>query len=211
MRKDLVDITVVLDRSGSMRSCKEDSEGGFNSFIQKQKEETGETNLTLIQFDDEYEVVYNGINIQNVKEYKLEPRGMTALLDAVGKAINVTGSRLAAMKEEDRPATVLFMIITDGGENSSTEFTGEQIKSMIEIQQNIYKWKFTYLGANVDAFAVGGSLGIKTSGLSNYNTRNTRSVYNTVSNLTSRMRESAIKGDDVDLSYTSDEIEAMNQ
>ena len=122
MRTDLTDITMVIDRSGSMQSIRSDAEGGINSFIEQQKQEPGEANVTLVQFDADYEFVHSGVPIRQVPAFKLVPRGSTALLDAVGRAINETGARLAAMDEVQRPGLVVFVIVTDGEENSSREF-----------------------------------------------------------------------------------------
>ena len=98
----------------------------------------------------------------------LVPRGSTALLDAVGRAINETGERLAKMNEEDRPGLVVFVVMTDGEENSSQEFSKDQIKQMITHQQDTYGWHFTFLGANQDAFAEAGALGIHAAGVANF-------------------------------------------
>ncbi len=165
MRTDLTDITMVIDRSGSMQSIRTDAEGGINSFIEQQKQEPGEANLTLVQFDTEYEFVHSGVPIKQVPAFKLIPRGSTALLDAVGRAINETGARLAAVAESQRPGLVVFVIVTDGQENSSREFTRDQIRTMVEHQQSAYKWQFTFLAANQDAFAAGGSMGIAQDGI----------------------------------------------
>ena len=105
MKADLTDITLVVDRSGSMAQVREDAEGGVNTFITEQGKEPGEALLTLVQFDTEYEFLHKGVQIKQVPKYELVPRGMTALLDAVGKAINETGERLAKMPEGDRPGT----------------------------------------------------------------------------------------------------------
>ena len=146
MRSDLTDITLVVDRSGSMEKIREDAEGGVNTFIQEQAKHPGEALLTLVQFDTEYEFVHRGMPIKQVPPYTLVPRGNTALLDAVGRAINETGERLAKMAEEDRPGLVVFVITTDGLENSSKEFSKAQIKELIERQQSAYKWQFIFLG-----------------------------------------------------------------
>ena len=145
MRTDLTDITLVVDRSGSMDAIQGDAEGGVNTFITEQAKEPGEALLTLVQFDTEYEFLHKGVPIGEVPRYELHPRGATALLDAVGRAINETGERLAAMKEQDRPGLVIFVVMTDGLENSSKEFTKAQIKEMIERQQHDYNWQFTFL------------------------------------------------------------------
>ena len=168
MKSDLTDITLVVDRSGSMEQVKEDAQGGVNSFIKEQAKEPGEALLTLVQFDTEYEFLHKGVPISQVPEYKLVPRGMTALLDAVGRAINETGERLSKMKEQDRPGLVIFVVMTDGLENSSKEFSKEVIKEMIKRQQEQYNWHFTFLGANQDAFAEAGSMGIHAAGVANY-------------------------------------------
>lgn len=166
MKKNLTDITVVLDRSGSMSSIVEDTIGGFNTFVRGQKEAPGSAHLTLVQFDDQYEVNYTAKDIQKVQELNKEtfvPRGMTALYDAIGKTINSTGERLRKMAEKDRPAKVIFVILTDGGENSSREYRLDKIKEMITHQESKYSWEIVYLGANQDAFAVGQSLGVQFS------------------------------------------------
>lgn len=160
MREDYTDVTVVLDRSGSMSSIREDMEGGFNEFIEKQKALPGEMRVSLYQFDTEYERVYAGLGVKDLPKLKLEPRGGTALLDALGRAIDETGSRLRAMPEAERPAKVVLLVITDGEENSSRERTAEQVKKLVQQQENEWRWQFVYLGANVDAFAAGASIGV---------------------------------------------------
>ena len=113
-----------------------DAEGGVNAFVAEQAKQPGEALLTLVQFDTEYEFLHRGVPVQQVPPYELVPRGMTALLDAVGRAINETGERLAKMKEEDRPGLVVFVVMTDGQENSSKEFSKDQIKQLITQQQD---------------------------------------------------------------------------
>ncbi|MCA9271003.1 MAG: VWA domain-containing protein, partial [Planctomycetales bacterium] len=164
MRNDLTDITLVVDRSGSMASIREDAEGGVNDFIRRQAAEPGEAWLTLVQFDTEYEFVHRGVRVQDAAPYVLQPRGMTALLDAMGRAVVETGQRLARLPECDRPGLVVFVVMTDGLENSSREFSGPQVKEMIEHQQKVYNWQFTFLGANQDAFAEADAVGIAAGG-----------------------------------------------
>lgn len=168
MNTNLTDITLVVDRSGSMQSIQSDAEGGINAFIQDQSKQPGEALLTLVQFDTEYEFIHRGVPIATVPPYQLHPRGSTALLDAVGRAVNETGERLAKMPEADRPGLVVIVVMTDGHENSSREFTKAQIKQMIEHQQQTYNWQFIFLGANQDAFAEAGALGIAAAGAANY-------------------------------------------
>ena len=163
MKTDLTDISVVLDRSGSMQSVRNDTIGGFNAFLKTQKEAPGEATLTLAQFDDQYEVVYSGKSIKDVPELTEKtfvPRGMTALLDAIGRTINATGSRLSALPENERPAKVIFVILTDGDENASKELTKEKVNELIKHQTEAYQWDFVFLGANQDAIKAGASMGI---------------------------------------------------
>jgi hypothetical protein len=205
MRTDLTDITMVIDRSGSMESIRTDAEGGINSFIEQQKQEPGEANVTLVQFDTDYEFVHSGVPIRQVPAFKLVPRGSTALLDAVGRAVNETGARLAAMDESQRPGLVVFVIVTDGEENSSREFTRDQIRTMVEHQQLAYKWQFTFLAANQDAFAAGGSMGIAQDGIAAYSMGKVRGSWDAAAKKMSRMRKAAGKGAAVDNKFTDEE------
>ena len=205
MRTDLTDITMVVDRSGSMESIKSDAEGGINSFIDQQKQEPGEALLTLVQFDTDYEFVHSGVPVKQIPAFTLVPRGSTALLDAVGRAINETGARLAAMAESQRPALVVFVIVTDGAENSSREFTRDQIRTMVEHQQSAYKWQFTFLAANQDAFAAGGSMGIAQDGIAAYSMGKVRGSWDAASKKMSRMRKAAGEGAAVDNKFTDEE------
>ncbi len=154
--RDYTEIVVVLDRSGSMESAKSDHLGGLRSFVNDQKDLEGDVHFTLIQFDteDPCEILYDGVPIAEVGELSLIPRGATPLLDAIGRAIAHVERRLA----EKKPDQIVVMVITDGEENSSCEFTKATIKAKIE---NCEKraWKFIYLGANVDAFHEAGMLG----------------------------------------------------
>ncbi len=194
MRQDLTDITLVVDRSGSMTNMLADAEGGINEFITEQKAAEGEANLSLIQFDSEYEFIHKGTPIKDVPPYKLHPRGSTALIDAVGKAINETGERLNATAEADRPGLVIFVIVTDGGENSSREFTNVMVKEAVERQTNDYKWKFIYIGANQDAFAQAGGLGVGRRYAANYSARKAREGYQLTSSKVRLMRGLARAG-----------------
>lgn len=166
MKKNLTEMVFILDRSGSMQSLTSDTIGGFNSMIENQKKEDGEAYVTTVLFDDNYELLHDHVDIQKIqpitnKEYYA--RGCTALLDAVGKTINSIGSRLSATPEEERPEKVIFVITTDGYENSSREFTRYTVKDMIEHQQTKYSWTFMFLGANMDAVSEASSLGISSA------------------------------------------------
>lgn len=161
MKKDYTHITMVIDRSGSMESIKRDAEGGVNSFIGDQQKLEGECTFTLAQFDTSHNIVYNFVNLKEVKPYSLIPRGGTALLDAIGTQINTLGAKLDSLSDEEKPEKVIFIIVTDGEENSSTEFTRDQILKMITHQEETYKWEFVFMAANQDAIQAGASLGVK--------------------------------------------------
>jgi hypothetical protein len=192
-----------------MASCRDDAEGGLNTFIEEQKKHPGETLFTLVQFDTEYEFLHKGKPIREVGPCELVPRGMTALLDAVGRAIAETGERLAAMPEPDRPGLVVFVIVTDGEENSSKEYTKPQIKEMIERQQNDYKWKFSFLGANQDAFAEAGDIGIALDAVANYKPRRSKEAFLAASANVGRMKRAMASGQSVFSAFTPEERGSM--
>ncbi len=210
MRKDLTDVTLIVDRSGSMMSCKDEAEHGVNFFIEEQKKQPGECLFSLAQFDFEYEMVHRGLDIKVVPPYKLVPRGGTALLDAVGRTINEIGDRLEKLPEDQRPGLVIVVITTDGYENISREFTKTQIKNMIEHQQKKYAWQFTFLGANQDAFAEGRSLGIATNSIANYAPNCTRQMYAAAASNVTRMRAASLNGLKVECAYSDAERTEMN-
>jgi len=209
MKTDLTDITLVIDRSGSMEAIREDAEGGVNSLIREQSQQPGKALLTLVQFDTEYEFIHRGIPVKRVPPYKLAPRGSTALLDAVGRAINETGERLAKMAEADRPGLVIFVIVTDGEENSSHEFSKAQIKEMIERQQTVYHWQFTFLGANQDAFAEAGGMGINAVGVATYAPDKVMAAFVGTSKKVARMRMQRCSGEPVNNDFTEEERKEM--
>lgn len=186
MKKNLTEMVFILDRSGSMGNLTSDTIGGFNSMIAKQKDEQGEAYVTTVLFDDQYEVLHDHIDINEIspmtnKEYFA--RGCTALLDAIGKSINSIGARINEEEENVRPDKVVFIITTDGFENSSKEFTRQKIKEMIKHQQEKYSWTFMFLGANIDAVREAASLGINTDFAKTYTASDigTQSVFTSMS------------------------------
>lgn len=170
MNKNVTEIIFLLDRSGSMSGLESDTIGGFNAFIKKQSELEGETLVTAVMFDDQYEVLWNGNDAKNVKltdrEYYV--RGCTALLDAVGKTILDVGHRLSMAIEEQKPGKVIFVITTDGMENASREFNYDKVKELIKHQQEKYNWEFIFMGANIDAVKEADSLGINVENAYNF-------------------------------------------
>ena len=207
------DITVVLDKSGSMGSYKTDTIGGFNQFLEEQKNAEGEATLTLVQFDHKYEVMYEGTPIKDVRslnESTYVPRGNTALNDALGRRIVETGERLSWMKEEDRPNQVLFVIITDGYENASQEYTKAQVAAKIKEQREAYNWDFIYLAANLDAQAEAKSYEIPTSGAMEFSPKNFRGAIRGMSADVHSYRSKGVSGQSAG-SLLSDENRAKNE
>jgi uncharacterized protein YegL len=163
MNDNLTEIVAILDKSGSMANLTNDTIGGYNNFIKEQKEIPGEAVLSTVLFNDHQKVIHNRINIEHVKpisEKEYSAGGNTALLDAMGRAIKHIGNKLMHTPEEKRPGKVIFFVITDGQENSSTQYGFEKIKYMVEHQKNKYHWEFLFMGANMDAFSVAESIGI---------------------------------------------------
>ena len=172
MRENLTELVFILDRSGSMSGLESDTIGGFNSMIRKQKKEDGEAFVSTVLFDDSCDVIHDRVKISEVKELTDKDyfvRGCTALLDAVGGAINHIGNIQKYAREEDRPAKTLFVITTDGLENASRRYSFKDVKRMIERQKEKYNWEFLFLGANIDAIEVAGSMGIDRDRAANYN------------------------------------------
>lgn len=167
--KQYTDITVLLDRSGSMTSIKESMETAFNTFVNEHKA-IPTTRISLIQFDDTdpQEIVYLGVPVTHVEKLVLRPRGNTPLLDAFCDAIDKTGSRLANIPSDRRPDQVLFVVITDGAENASRRYQRSDVKHRVTHQQDHYKWQFVYLGANQDAIQEAQSFGISRDWAINY-------------------------------------------
>ena len=162
MNERLTEIVFLLDRSGSMAGLENDTIGGFNAFMEKQKKAEGKTMITTVLFDDQYEILWNGVNVSEAKltdkEYFV--RGSTALLDSVGKTILDVSRRLLETSPHEKPGKVIFVITTDGMENSSQEFTYEKVKELIKYFTDIYSWEFIFLGANIDATKEAASIGI---------------------------------------------------
>lgn len=161
-------IQVLLDRSGSMEDIKTDMEGGFNHFLAEQQAIPGYATIGLSQFDTEYDIVYSMLRLDDAPNLVLDPRNGTALHDALCKSVDELGRQLRTMPEHQRPDKVIFVIITDGAENSSKEFRIGDVNQRIKIQSDHYGWEFVFLGANQDAIAVGRSYGIKASNSMTY-------------------------------------------
>jgi len=198
--KNLTEVVFILDRSGSMSGLEADTIGGFNSMIEKQKKVEGDVLVSTVLFDHESIVIHDRVPLAEIKPMTAEDyevRGSTALLDAVGDAINHIKTIHKYAREEDRPSKTLFVITTDGEENSSSHFNYKQIKKLVEAQKE-KGWEFIFLGANIDAVNVAGSMGISANRAVNYHSDKvgTKKTYGAVASFMSAARMSA-KVDDV--------------
>lgn len=209
MRNDLVDITMIVDRSGSMKAIREEAENGINHFIEEQKKEKGEALFALVQFDNVYEFVHHGKNIKGVEKYTLEPRGMTALFDSVGRSVVETEVRLNAIKEEERPGGVIFVIITDGRENASCEFTKEKIKELVKKHGEKDNWQFIFLGSDVKSFEDAKRMGVNIGSIAKYNLNKVNAMYGITAQSVSCMRKHVSRGTQLDHSFTDKDRKAM--
>ena len=166
MKKGLTEIVFILDRSGSMSGLENDTIGGFNSMISKQKDEEGEALISTVLFDNETEVIHDRLPLDKIapltgKEYYV--RGSTALLDAIGEAIHHISSIHKYAREEDVPEKTLFILTTDGMENSSRKYSYDKVKKMVEKKKEKNHWEFIFLGANIDAVSVANKFGVDRS------------------------------------------------
>ena len=169
--QNTLEVVFILDRSGSMGGMEEDTIGGFNSTLKKQKKKDGNVVWSTVLFDDKHEVIHDRVPIERVEKLTEEEyyvRGCTALLDAIGRAIYHIGNVHKYARPEDVPSNTLFVITTDGMENASREYTYGEVKKMIKRQQEKYGWEFLFLGANIDAVSEAGRLGIRAERAARY-------------------------------------------
>ena len=195
MKKNLTEIVFILDRSGSMAGLEQDTIGGFNAMIDKQKREPGEAYVSTVLFDNVSEVIHDRVDIQKIepmtdRDYYV--RGCTALLDAVGKAIHHIGNVHKYARPEDRPEKTLFVITTDGMENASRQYSYDRVKMMIERNTDKYGWEFLFLGANIDAAKEAARFGIRADRAANYHAdrQGTAVIYEAVSEAVCNVRAS---------------------
>ena len=193
MKKNLKELVFILDRSGSMAGLENDTIGGFNAMIEKQKKEPGEALISTVLFDTECDVIHDRIHIQEITPLTQDTyyvRGCTALLDAVGKAIHHIGNVHKYAREEDRPEKTLFVITTDGMENASREYSYNQVRRMIQHQKEKYGWEFLFLGANIDAAKEAARFGIDKDCAADYHadSKGTAVIYSAVNDAVCSIR-----------------------
>lgn len=201
MKKDLTELVFILDKSGSMAGLEADTIGGFNAMLEKQKEVGGECRITTVLFDNRYELLHDRIDIRAVrpitdKDYAVG--GSTALLDAVGRTILKAVGVQRNTAEEFRADKVLFVIITDGEENASREFSADRIREMIELQTKRFGWEFIFLGANIDAVETAGRFGIRADRAAEYvaDPEGTNLNFKAMSEAVKEFRECAVLSDE---------------
>lgn len=193
MKKGLTEIVFILDRSGSMGGLENDTIGGYNSMIEKQKNEEGEAIISTVLFDHESEILHDRVplaKIEPITEKEYFVRGSTALLDAVGGAIHHIGNIHKYAREEDVPERTIFVITTDGMENASRIYNYDKVRRAIERQKERYHWEFIFLGANIDAAAEAARFGIDSSRAARYecDSYGTALNYSVVSDTVAKLR-----------------------
>ena len=193
---DITELVFILDRSGSMGGLESDTIGGFNSMLEKQRLQEGTAYVSTVLFDHETVVLHDRLPIESVADLTREDytvRGCTALLDALGKSIHHIGNIHKYARPEDVPARTMFVIITDGLENASREYSGKEIKKMIEHEQKKYGWEFLFIGANIDSVETAGRFGIGADRAVNYHadSKGTSVLFEAVSRSIGSMRSGA--------------------
>ncbi|NLT08417.1 MAG: VWA domain-containing protein [Ruminococcus sp.] len=195
MKKDLTEMVFILDESGSMVGLTDDTIGGFNSLIDKQKREDGEAFVSTVFFSSTSKVIHDRVPLDRVPELtrrEYVPGGCTALLDAVGDAVKHIANIHKYARPEDVPEKTIFVITTDGMENASRKFTQKEVKRLIEKEQEEYGWEFIFLGANIDAAETAGDLGIRAENAVEYcaDAAGTHCVYESITGAVSSVRRS---------------------
>ena len=195
MKNNVTELVFILDRSGSMSGLEKDTIGGFNAMIEKQKKQNGTCYVSTVLFDHESFVLHDRVELSEIPNMTQEDytvRGSTALIDAIGGAIRHIRNIHKYARKEDVPENTIFIITTDGMENSSHRYTSREVKKIIEHQKEKYGWEFLFIGANIDAVQTASHYGISNDRAVNYNadSRGTRLVYETLAKTVCKVRSS---------------------
>ncbi len=196
MKNNITELVFIIDRSGSMAGLENDTIGGFNSMIKKQKKQDGKCYVSTVLFDDRIEVVHDRVELSSIKEMTENDycvRGCTALIDAIGSSIHHIANIHKYARLEDVPQNTLFVITTDGMENASHRYTSDEVKCMIEQQKKKCGWEFIFVGANIDAVETAKHFGIGEDRAVNYHadSKGTAVLYDSVSEAVCNMRACA--------------------
>ena len=214
MNPNLTEIAYILDRSGSMQPMQEPAVAAFNDFIKSQLDVPGDARLTLIQFDDAYEVPVPAMPIQDVPQLTAStytPRGSTALLDAIGRTIKETDRRITALPDADNPGKVILAIFTDGEENASQEYTIKHISDLIRLYRDQKGWEFLFLAANQDAIATATAMQMDARSGGNVNFSRS-GVKSTGSAMSRKVRAMRMKSSgNMDAQAMEDDAKPMNE
>jgi hypothetical protein len=214
MSPNLTEIAYILDRSGSMEPMQEPAVAAFNAFVKAQLDVPGNARLTLIQFDDAYEVPIAARPVQDVPELTAAtytPRGMTALLDAIGRTVKDIDRRLTALPDSEKPGKVILAIFTDGHENASREYTAKHISDLIRLYRDEKGWEFLFLAANQDAIASAGamSMSAESSGDVSFNEKGIKSTGSAMARKVRAMRMKS--SGTMDAQAMADDVKSMNE
>ena len=190
---NITELVFILDRSGSMSGLESDTVGGFNTMIEKQKKQNAPCYVSTVLFNNTSEVLYDRVKLGEVQKMTEEDffvGGSTALMDAIGGAIHHIGNIHKYIRPEDVPANTMFVIMTDGMENASRNYSSDRVKQMIERQKKRYSWEFLFIGANIDAVETAARYGIDADRAVNYHAdkEGTRVVYQSVANAVCNVR-----------------------
>ena len=209
---NITELVFILDRSGSMSGLESDTVGGFNTMIEKQKKQNAPCYVSTVLFNHTSEVLYDRVKlgeVQKMTEDDFFVGGSTALMDAIGGAIHHIGNIHKYIRPEDVPANTMFVIMTDGMENASRNYSSDRVKQMIERQKKRYGWEFLFIGANIDAVETAACYGIDADRAVNYHAdkEGTRVVYQSVANAVCSLRENkelrADWSEEIDKDYQS--------
>jgi hypothetical protein len=213
MNPNLAEIIYVLDRSGSMQTMQEPAVAAFNAFVKSQLDVPGDARLTLVQFDDAYEIPVSACPVKEVPQLTAAtyiPRGSTALLDAIGRTIKDTGDRIQALPDAEKPGKVIIAIFTDGEENASHEYTAKHISDIIRLHREEKGWEFLFLAANQDAMASASNMKMSLNNSSNVKF-SAHGVFSTGTAMSRKVRSMRMKSSgNMDAQAIEDDLKTMS-